>query len=138
MVIYSVKEHAIALARSFASPIVIMHNRGHIVPPLANEHLAVLRAFLTTMRDSPTPSAVIIQQQQKAAEGLEPLEPPVPVWETESEQVGGILAGKKQQRGNAQQQKAEGQQQQQGQEGSKGQFQQVVKLSGKITPYPKF
>lgn len=87
-----------------------MHNRGHIVPPLANEQLAVLRAFLMFMRDSSTPADVIIQQQRKAAEGLEPLEAPLPIWETEDEQVGGILARKQQQQ---QQQKGEQHEQQQ-------------------------
>eukprot|EP00878_Enallax_costatus_P021682 GHUV01022972.1.p1 GENE.GHUV01022972.1~~GHUV01022972.1.p1 ORF type:complete len:239 (+),score=90.46 GHUV01022972.1:478-1194(+) len=142
-----VKEHAISLARSFASPIVIMHNRGHIVPPLANEQLAVLRAFITVMRDSPTPANILVQQQRKAAEGLEPLEPPLPVWETEGEQVGGILAHKQQQQQQKDDQQQQQQQQQikpQQQQGDQWQHQggqrqeqqqryvQYVKLSGPI------
>eukprot|EP00878_Enallax_costatus_P013084 GHUV01013672.1.p1 GENE.GHUV01013672.1~~GHUV01013672.1.p1 ORF type:complete len:134 (+),score=76.11 GHUV01013672.1:199-600(+) len=124
-----------------------MHNRGHIVPPLANEQLAVLRAFITVMRDSPTPANILVQQQRKAAEGLEPLEPPLPVWETEGEQVGGILAHKQQQQQQKDDQQQQQQQQQikpQQQQGDQWQHQggqrqeqqqryvQYVKLSGPI------
>ncbi|KAF8058364.1 hypothetical protein HT031_005682 [Scenedesmus sp. PABB004] len=77
-----VKEHSIALARAFEAPIVIMHGRGHVVPPLAREHLAVLRAFLTAMRDLPPPAGPAPGRAQ-----LEPLDPPRPVWEAEAEQA---------------------------------------------------
>jgi predicted alpha/beta hydrolase family esterase len=53
----SVKEHAIRLAGAFQAPLVIMHTRGHIVPPLANPHLAALRAFLTSIRDEGCPES---------------------------------------------------------------------------------
>jgi hypothetical protein len=45
------------LAGAFQAPLVIMHTRGHIVPPLANPHLAALRAFLISMRDEGCPES---------------------------------------------------------------------------------
>jgi hypothetical protein len=68
-----------------------MHDRGHIVPPLSNPHLAALRAFLTSIRDGGCPDFYRTkqqQQQQSRAATLEPLDPPNPLWEeTEAEQV---------------------------------------------------
>lgn len=70
-----------------------MCRRGHIVPPLLREQLAVLRAFLVAMQDVPQQAARVQegQQQQTAAavnsSKLDPLEPPQPIWETEAEQV---------------------------------------------------
>jgi len=66
-----------------------MHSRGHIVPPLVREQLAVLRAFLGAMRDlPPLPQHVKGRGPQQQEGLLDPLEPPVPVWETEDDQVG--------------------------------------------------
>lgn len=129
----SVKEHAIALARSFEAPVVVMHPRGHIVPPLAREHLAVLRAFLTAMRDLPAlgqDNGSGRRRQQAGSSTLDPLEPPLPVWETEDEQVRQQLQSKQQlaeREAREQQQQQEDQQRQQ-------QYVQVLKLSG---PIPK-
>jgi hypothetical protein len=63
------------------------------VPPLLQEHLSVLRAFLIAMRDLPPQQAHVQERQQQAAAAaasnkLDPLDPPQPIWETEAEQVG--------------------------------------------------
>jgi hypothetical protein len=66
-----------------------MHSRGHIVPPLVREQLAVLRAFLGAMRDlPPLPQHVKGRRPQQPERLLDPLEPPVPVWEPNDDQVG--------------------------------------------------
>eukprot|EP00879_Flechtneria_rotunda_P020403 GHRR01021465.1.p1 GENE.GHRR01021465.1~~GHRR01021465.1.p1 ORF type:complete len:168 (+),score=43.08 GHRR01021465.1:399-902(+) len=80
----SVKEHSIALARSFEGPIVIIHSKGHVIPALANQHLAVLRAFLVSMQESTAAldsSGTQERQQQQMSTSLDPLDPPRPEWE---------------------------------------------------------
>lgn len=64
-----------------------MHSKGHIVPPLLREHLAVLRAFLIAIRDSPPLPGHVQERQQASQNGIDPLEPPQPIWETEAERV---------------------------------------------------
>eukprot|EP00879_Flechtneria_rotunda_P003150 GHRR01003372.1.p1 GENE.GHRR01003372.1~~GHRR01003372.1.p1 ORF type:complete len:296 (+),score=71.11 GHRR01003372.1:250-1137(+) len=79
-----VKEHSIALARSFEGPIVIIHSKGHVIPALANQHLAVLRAFLVSMQESTAAldsSGTQERQQQQMSTSLDPLDPPRPEWE---------------------------------------------------------
>lgn len=145
-----VKEHAIRLAKAFEAPIVIMHTRGHIVPPLANPHLAALRAFLTSIRDEGCPEAFRSKQRQQqqahAAAAADPLDPPLPLWETEAEQVA-KLQQQKQQRiqqriRQYQQQKPPGAAsssgvQQPEQQGQEGQYIQVLKIDGQVGRVPQ-
>ncbi|GBF94990.1 hypothetical protein Rsub_07491 [Raphidocelis subcapitata] len=46
-----VKQHSINLVRQFDAPIIIFHQRGHVIPPLEGPHLAVLRGFLDAILD---------------------------------------------------------------------------------------
>jgi hypothetical protein len=101
----SVKDHAIALARAFEAPIVLLHSRGHVVPPLQHTHLASLRAFLLSIQQHGPPEQYQQRQAQvRAAGGLEPLDPPLPLWETEAEQVQKLQQHKQQSRQSQQQQ----------------------------------
>lgn len=133
----SVKEHAIRLAGAFDSPVVIMHNRGHVVPPLHNPNLAALRAFLQSIRNEGCPKYYTAKQHAQLAAAQEPLDPPLPLWETEAEQVKKF----QEQRGQLYQQ-----QQQVPQPVVTGsqvdlqgvaQFTQVLKLDGKIGHTPQ-
>lgn len=84
----SVKDHAIRLARVFEAPMVLLHTRGHIVPPLPATHLAALRAFLASVQQQ-DPAATLQQQRQRQAAAraaLEPLDPPAPMWEQQQQQ----------------------------------------------------
>lgn len=120
-----VKEHAIRLAGAFQAPLVIMHTRGHIVPPLANPHLAALRAFLISMRDEGCPESYRSQQQQRRLQSaaLDPLDPPMPLWETEAEHV-------------TRQQQPKQQYQQQQQRGE-GQYSEVIRIDGELGKVPQ-
>jgi len=138
----SVKEHGIRLAAAFQAPVVVMHSRGHIVPPLSNPHLAALRAFLTSMRDEGCPEQYLVRQQQQQAQAAaaEPLDPPLPMWETEAEQVAKLQKQKQQHRQQlSQQQQGQQarQQQQPGLQAQQGQYTQVIKLDGQIGRVPQ-
>lgn len=142
------KDHAIALARAFISPIVIMHNRGHIVPPLGNPHLACLRAFLTSIRDEgcPEPYKAKQRQQQAQAAAQDPLDPPLPQWETEAEQVAKLQQQKQQRIQEYQQQQHQRRQeagvggQQKGpqqQQQPEGRYVQYLKIDGEVGRVPQ-
>lgn len=132
----SVKEHGIRLAAAFQAPVVIMHSRGHIVPPLSNPHLAALRAFLTSMRDEGCPEHYLVRQRQQQAQAAaaEPLDPPLPMWETEAEQVAKLQKQKQQHRQQSSQQQ---QQLPAGLQVQQGQYTQVIKLDGQIGRVPQ-
>jgi hypothetical protein len=131
-----VKEHAIRLAGAFEAPIVIMHSRGHIVPRLNNPHLAMLRAFLTSILNEGCPETYRAKQrQQAAANSLEPLNPPLPMWETEAEQVTKLQQQKVQR--IQQQQQQQGTSSAQQQEQQHGQYVQVVKFTGEVGHEPQ-
>ena len=136
----SVKEHAIRLAGAFLAPIVIMHDRGHIVPPLSNPHLAALRAFLTSIRDGGCPEFYRKkqQQQQSRAATLEPLDPPNPQWETEAEH---ITKQQQQRQQYARQQQQQFQQQggssSSGRSEQQGQYSELIKIDGQMGKVPQ-
>lgn len=44
-----IRKHSVNLVRQFASPVVIFHPRGHVIPHLEGPQLAVLRAFFQSM-----------------------------------------------------------------------------------------
>jgi hypothetical protein len=113
-----------------------MHDRGHIVPPLSNPHLAALRAFLTSIRDGGGPEFYRKkqQQQQSRAATLEPLDPPNPQWETEAEQV----AKQQQQRQQyIQQQQKQGASSSSGGPQQQGQYSELIKIDGQMGKVPQ-
>lgn len=135
----SVKDHAIRLAAAFEAPVVLLHSRGHVVPPLQHTHLAALRAFLQSIQQQGPPEQYLQRQQQmrqaaKSGGGLEPLDPPLPMWETEAEQVQKLQQGKQQHK--QQQQEVAGAGRPQGQQQQES-YVQVVKLNSEIGRIPQ-
>jgi hypothetical protein len=114
--------------------------------------LAALRAFLTSVRDyGPAEQYRTRQQQQRAAlqaAGQEPLDPPLPMWETEAEQVAKLqqhkaharqqrMASQQQQQQQQQQTEPQRQQQQQQQQRPEGPYVQLVRVDGSIGRVPQ-
>lgn len=100
----------------------------------------MLRAFLTSIKDEGCPETYKAKQrQQAAANALEPLNPPLPMWETEADQVA-KLQQQKQQRSQhypQQQQQQQGESTAQQQEQQHGQYVQVVKFTGEVGREPQ-
>lgn len=117
--------------------------RGHIVPPLANPHLAALRAFLTSIRDEGCPESFRArqrqQQQEHAAAAADPLDPPLPLWETEAEQVAKLQQQKQQciQQNQKQQQQLPGATSSSGLQQQQGHYIEVLKIDGEVGRVPQ-
>lgn len=117
------------------------------MPNLSNPHLAALRSFLTSIRDEGCPEHFIRRQQQQqaqAAASSDPLDPPLPMWETEAEQVAKLQQHKQQYRQQSVQQQQQqqhqqpaGAQQPQTPQPQQGQYIQVLKLDGEIGRIPQ-
>lgn len=139
--------HAPVLSGLFGPPLLpslhVSTRRGHIVPPLANPHLAALRAFLTSIRDEGCPESFRARQRQQqqahAAAAADPLDPPLPLWETEAEQVAKLQQQKQQriQQYQKQQQQPPGAASSSGLQQQQGQYIQVLKIDGEVGRVPQ-
>lgn len=61
-----VRKHSVMLVRQFKKPIIIFHERGHVIPNLKGTQLAVLRAFFASMlqqEEGAGGGGLVLQQQ---------------------------------------------------------------------------